>query len=95
MSRDLKSTISELLSKDKSLTMHCDNPKKLVAEVLKEYFGVAPVIMSNVSKIVHSSYNLRNERKFRSKNIHATIYGAERVFQPYRTKNIKPSAKGI
>ena len=36
--------------------------------------GLQPAIMSTVFNIVHSNYNLRNE-KFKSKNIAITKYG--------------------
>ena len=41
---------------------------------------MAPVILSNVSDIVHSSYNLRSETKFRSKNTNPTNYGTKTIF---------------
>lgn len=93
--RDWKPIFCELLSKGNFLTIYYHKLQKLATDVFKVYFGVAPVIMNNISKIVHSSYNLRNKTKFRIKNIHTNRYGTERVFLPYQTKNIKPSAKGI
>ena len=61
--RDCKSTFCELLYKDNLLTIYHCNLWKLATEILKVKIGVAPVIMSNIFVMAHSSYNLRNERK--------------------------------
>ena len=66
--RDFKCTFREQTSKDNSSTLQQNNLQKVAAESFKVKIVVAPVIIGNVSDIVHSVYYLRNETKFRSKN---------------------------
>ena len=46
------------------------NLQKLAIEIFKVRLGIAPEIMKNVFPIVENPLNLRNETKFKSRNVH-------------------------
>ena len=75
--KDYDSSFENLLLKDNSLTTHQRNLQILATEIYKVKSGIAPEIMSEVFSIVDNPYNLRNNVKFKSKNIHTVRYGTE------------------
>ena len=74
--QDYQLPFEELLSKDKSVTIHQRNLRILVTELYKAKMGFGPEIMSEVFNFIDSPYNLRNE-KLASRNIHTVKYGSE------------------
>ena len=73
--KDYTSTFDELLLKDNSFRIHHRNLQKPAIEIFKVKLGLAPEIMKNIFPIIENPYDLRNETKFKSKNVHAVRYG--------------------
>ena len=59
--KDYKSSFAELLSEDKSFTVHHKNVQKLAIEVYKVKNELCPKIMLDLFKEVTHLYNLRND----------------------------------
>ena len=64
------SSFDELLFKDHSFRIHHRNLKKLATEIFKVKLGLAPEIMEKVFPIIENPYDVRNETKFKSRNVH-------------------------
>ena len=75
--KDYTSTFDELLLKDNSFKVHHRNLQKLAIEIFKVKLGLAPEIMKNIFPIIENPYDLRNETKFKSRNVHTVRYGIE------------------
>ena len=77
--KDYKTPFHELLLKDNSLTIHQRNLQKLAIEIFKVIEGTSPELMKTVFKIENCRYNLRNQTKFKTRNINTTRYGTETI----------------
>ena len=75
--KDYTSSFDELLFKDNSFRIHHRNLQKLAIEIFKVKLGIAPDIMKNVFPIIENPYDLRNETKFKSRNVNTVRYGIE------------------
>ena len=75
--KDFNLSFEELLSKDKSVTIHQRNIQKLVTEIFKVKAGLAPEIMKEVFDFVDPPYNLRNNHKFNLRVPNTNRYGIE------------------
>ena len=75
--KDYTSTSDELLLKDNSFRIHHRNLQKLAIEIFKVKLGLTPKIMENIFPIIENPYDLRNEIKFKSRNVHTVRYGIE------------------
>ena len=75
--KDYPGSFDELLLDDNSFSTHHRNLQKLAIEIFKVKLGLAPEIMKNVSPIIENPYGLRNETKFKSRNVHTVRYGIE------------------
>ena len=73
--KDYTSSFDELLFKDNSFRIHHRNLQKLAIEIFKVKLGIAPDIMKNVFPIIENPYDLRNETKFKSRNVNTVRYG--------------------
>ena len=82
--KDYTSSFDELLFKDNSFRIHHRNLQKLAIEIFKVKLGIAPDIMKNVFPIIENPYDLRNETKFKSRNVNTVRYS---IFQEV-TKNV-------
>ena len=75
--QDHNSTFNELLAKHGSFKIHDRNLQKLLIEIFKVKMKLAPEIMNEVFHIIGSPNPLRNELRFKSRNICTVRYGIE------------------
>ena len=73
--QDHNSTFEELLAKNGSFKIHDTNLQRLLIEMFKVKMKLAPEIMNEVFDIIESQYPLRNELRFKSRNICTVRYG--------------------
>ena len=75
------STLSfeNLLSLDKSFTIHHRNLQKLATEMFKIKNNLSPIFMNNVFPVSSNPYNLRNAPEFNTSNIHTVHNGTENI----------------
>ena len=73
----LTSSFDELLLKDNSFRIHHRNLQKLTIGAFKFKLGLAAEIIKNVFPIIENPYDVRNETKFKSRNVHTVRYGIE------------------
>ena len=78
--KDEKSTFSELLEKDKSVTIHERNIQKLATLMYKVKNKISPPIINEIYNGCDSAYNLRTEKLWGIQNVRTTIYGTEKQF---------------
>ena len=76
---DKQSTFEELLERDKSVTIHHSNIRKLAIEIYKIKNNLSPEILNDVIGVIDSSYNLSSETIFKKRNVHAVRYGTETI----------------
>ena len=76
--KDYKSSFAELLSEDKSFTVHHKNVQKLAIEMYKIIL-LCPNIMLDLFKEVTHPYNLRNDLICGSYKIKTVRFGAETI----------------
>ena len=77
--KDYKSSFAELLSEDKSLTVHHRNVQKLAIEMYKIKNELCPKIILDLFKEATHSYNLRNSLICGSCKIKTVRYGTETI----------------
>ena len=75
--QDHNSTFEELLTENGSFKNHDRNLQRLLIEIFKVKMKLAPEIMNEVFDIIESPYPLRNELRFKSRNIRTVRYGIE------------------
>ena len=75
--KDSSSSFDELLLKDNSFRIHHRNLQKVAFEIFKLKLGLALEIIKNVFPIIMNPYDLRNETKFKSRNVRTVRYGIE------------------
>ena len=77
--RDNISSYSELLEKDKSVTVHQRNLQVLATEIFKPKIGINPEIMKEIFQFYESSYNLSNSSSLKRNSVKTVRYGTETV----------------
>ena len=77
--KDYKSSFAELLSDNKSFTVHHKNVQKLAIEMYKVKNELCPKIMLDLLKEVTHRYNLRNGLIYGSCKIKTVRYGTETI----------------
>ena len=70
-------TFNELLANDGSFKIHDRNLQKLLIEIFKVKIKLAPEIMNEVFDFIECRHPLRNELRFKSRNICTVRYGIE------------------
>ena len=74
--KDNKSSFTQLLEKNHSVTVHQKNLQVLVTEIFKVKNSLAPDIMKDVFELKEPLYNLRSESNhFTRRNVKTTYYG--------------------
>ena len=79
-------SFEELLSQDKSVTVHQRNLQKLATEMYKILNGLSPDIMQDIFEIKRNYYNTSNAPTFSSRNIKTVRYGLQTI--SYMAPNI-------
>ena len=72
-------SFEELLSKDKSVTVHQRNLQILATEMYKILNGLSPDIMQDIFETKSNYYNTRNAPAFFSRNIKTVRYGLQTI----------------
>ena len=75
--RDYKATFSELLSKDKSVTIRQRNLQLLATETFKAKNKLIPKIMEEIFTFKNVDYDLRNNTSLKISNLKSVYYGTE------------------
>ena len=75
--RDYNATFSELLSKDKSVTIHQRNLQLLAKEIFKTKNELNPKIMGEIFTFKNVDYDLRNNTSLKFGNLKTVYYGTE------------------
>ena len=75
--RDYNATFSELLSKDKSVTIHQRNLQLLATEIFKTKNELNPKIMEEIFTSKNADYNLRSNTSLKVGNLKTVYYGTE------------------
>ena len=76
---DKHASFEELLSRDKSATVHVRNLQVLVTEMFKVKLGISPVIMKDIFQLRKCNYRTRNFDEFVSHCVKTVYYGTETV----------------
>ena len=76
---DKQVDFEELSERDKSVTIHHSNIRKLAIEIYKIKNNLSPEILNDVIGVIDSSYNLRSETIFKKRNVHTVRYGTETI----------------
>ena len=75
--RDYNATFSELLSKDKSVTIHQRNLQLLATEIFKTKNELNPKFMAEILAFRNVDYDLRNNTSLKIGNLKTVYYGTE------------------
>ena len=75
--RDYNATFSELLSKDKSVTIHQRNLQLLATEIFKTKNELNPKIMEEIFTFKNVDYDFRNNTSLKIGNLKTVYYGTE------------------
>ena len=73
------SSFKELISKDKSVTVHQRNLQIPATEMYKILNGLSPDIMQDIFETKSNYYNTRNTPAFSSRNIKTVRYGLQTI----------------
>ena len=73
------SSFEELLSKDKSVTVHQRNLQILTTKMYKLLNGLSPDIMQDIFETKSNYYNIRNAPAFSTRNIKTVRYGLQTI----------------
>ena len=85
------SSFEELLSQDKSVTVHQRNLQMLATEMYKILNGISPDITQDIFETKSNYYNTRNAPVFSSRNIKTVRYGLETIsYMPTRIWDLAP-----
>ena len=76
---DFSSSFSELLEKDKSVTIHHRNLQTLAYEIFKVKKNMAPEILTEIFPQKESNYSLRNSTTLQGRSNKTVMYGSETI----------------
>ena len=75
--KDNKSTFSELLDEDNSVTIHARNLQALAIEVYKLINDLSPVTIKDIFDVKSIPYNLRSSSILCTRNVKTVKYGSD------------------
>ena len=73
---DFSSSFSELLEKDKSVTIHYRNLQTLGYEIFKVKNNMTPEIVTEIFPQKENNYSLRNSTALRGRSIKTVMHGS-------------------
>ena len=76
---DFSSSFSELLEKDKSVTIHHRNLQTLAQEIFKAKNNMAPEILTEIFLHKRSNYSLSLSTVLQGRSIKVAVYGSETI----------------
>ena len=77
---DKQSSVTELLNKDSSVSIHIRNIQRLAIEMFKFYNGLSPPLMNDIFKLREENpYNLRHVSEFSRTMINSVYHGTESI----------------
>ena len=77
---DKQSSLTELMNKDNSVSIHIRNIQRLAIEMFRFYNGLSPPLMSNMFKLkAENSYNLRQVSEFSRPMVKSVYHGTESI----------------
>ena len=76
---DFSSSFSELLEKDKSVTIHHRNLQTPAYEIFKVKNNMAPEILTEIFPQKENNYSLRNRTTLQGRSIKTVMYGSEAI----------------
>ena len=86
-------SFQELLTLDKSVSIHHRNLQKLATEMYKIKNNIAPFLMQELFPNYANPYNLRNNRCWQTANVRTVSYGTETLsFQGQKTWCLLPES---
>ena len=77
---DVSLNFSELLEKDKSITIHHRNLQPLAYEIFKVKNNMVPEIMIEIFPQKESNYSLKNSTALQGRSIKTVMYGSETIY---------------
>ena len=77
---DFSSKFSELLEKDKSVTIQSRNLQTLAYEIFKIKKNMASEILTEILPQKKSNYSLRNSPTLEGRSVKTVVYGSETIF---------------
>ena len=77
---DFSSSFSELLEKDKSVTIHHRNLVTLAYEIFKVKNNMAPEILTEIFPQKESNFSLRNSTALQGRSIKTVMYGSKTIW---------------
>ena len=77
---DQQPSLTELLNKYNSVSVHIRNIQRLAIEMFRFYNGLSPSLMSNMFKLkAENSYNLRQVSEFSRPMVKRVYHGTESI----------------
>ena len=76
---NFSSSFSELLEKNKSVTIHHRNLQTVAYEAFKVKNNMVPEILTEIFSQMESNYNLRNSTVLQGRSIESVSYGSETI----------------
>ena len=74
---DFTSSLTKLLKKDNSVTIHQKNLQNLAIEMFKVKHNLAPETMTEVFRLKNRCFSTRHKSEFQRRNVRTVINGPE------------------